>query len=231
MERDPRAGHRPTNGHRPRPGRFAAGGLVLAAVTAGLAVALLAGAPAAAQAGADQVTITGIDLAEPLEVLAEQQPELFAALHREVSFLVNRDGEADEPEPETLGPQYTLVLHVEGEPRHRFHLYPLAEGGPRAFRPVEQPGDRTAKEGWFYGRLSQPDTLARAGVPLTGDPPSAGGGTGGGGGPTPAESAEPDPSAFGFLAEWRQGMLLTGAAVVAIVIGLGGTAYLIRRKV
>jgi hypothetical protein len=232
VERDPRAGERPATSERrplPAPVRLlvAGGAAVLGALAGALALSVV---PAAAQAGVDQVTITGVDLRDPLEVRAEQQPELCAALYREVSWLVGRAGDAPEPEPDLLGPQYTLVVHVEGDARHRFHLYPLAAGGPRAFRPVEQPGDRTADEGWFFGRLSLPETLGSAGVPLTGNPASAGGGTGGGA-PTPAGSLPPDSGVLGFLSEWRQGMLLTGAAVIAIAIGLGGAAYLIRRRV
>jgi len=216
--------------------RLAAASTAFLAAAAGLAAGFAAGlagaAPAWAQASAvDQITITGIDLSEPLEVRADDRPELCARLRSEVAWLVGRRGDAPEPEPDALGPQYTLVVHVEGQPRHRFHLYPLASGGPRAFRPVEQPGDRTANEGWFFGRLSMPDSLAAAGVPLTGDPAAPGGGTGGGSGPTPGQSEPPDASVLGFLEVWRQGMLLTGAAVVTIVAGLAGIAYLIRRKV
>jgi hypothetical protein len=221
VERQPRAGYRP-----------AVATAVLGAMAAGLAAALVVSGPAGAQASADQVTITGIDLAAPLEVRAERQPELTAALYREVSWLVRREGDAPEPaEVDLLGPQYTLVVHIDGEPRYRFHLYPLAEAGPRVFRPVEQPGDRTVDEAWFYGRLSLPETISSAGVPLTGvAPPSAGGGSGGGAGPT----AGPSPEArdmLAFLDEWREGMLLTIAALAAIVVGLAGAAYLIRRTV
>lgn len=200
-------------------------GLVAAAV---LAVA----GPAMAQAVADRITVTGIDLAAPVEVVAADQPELCAALHQEVGWLVERDGDSPEPEPDQLGPQYTLVVYIEGEPRHRFHLYPLAEGGPRAFRPVEQPGDRTTDEGWFYGRLSMPDTLRAAGAPLTGDPATGTGGRGAGGGPPVVEESEPpDTSPLAFLDQWRQGMLLAAALTVVVAAGLGGSAYLIRRKV
>ncbi|MPZ26219.1 MAG: hypothetical protein GEV12_07135 [Micromonosporaceae bacterium] len=196
------------------------------------AAVLTVAGPAVAQAVADRVTITGIDLAEPLEVVAAEQPELCAALHQEVDWLIEPDGDSPEPELDALGPQYTLVVHIDGVPRHRFHLYPLAEGGPRAFRPVEQPGDRTIDEGWFYGRLSMPDTLRAAGAPLTGDPATGGGGAGAGQ-PPPAveESEQPDTSPLGFLDQWRQGMLLTAAIIVATAAGLGGSAYLIRRKI
>lgn len=209
---------------------------LLAAGTAGLAglvaaAVLTVAGPAMAQAVADRVTLTGIDLAEPVEVVAAEQPELCAALHQEVGWLVERDGDSAEPEPDALGPQYTMVVHIDGEPRHRFHLYPLAQGGPRAFRPVEQPGDRTVDEGWFYGRLSLPDTLRAAGAPLTGDPSGGGRGAGGAAPPVVEESEPPDASPLAFLDQWRQGMLLTAAITVLVAAGLGGSAYLIRRKV
>jgi hypothetical protein len=198
----------------------------------GAATVVTGPAPAlAADEELEHITVTGIDIAEELVIRAEERPELCASLYSEVDWLVGRKGDTREPEdPETLGAQYTLVVHIDGEPRHRFHLYPLAEGGPKAFRPAEQPGDRTVKEAWFHGRLSMPRTLGAAGVPLTGDPVPLGGGAGGGE-PAPEETEEPERSAFAFLDEWREGMLLTGAVVVAIVAGLGGVSFLIRRRV
>jgi hypothetical protein len=195
-----------------------------------LTAVAVATAPAPARAdGADQVTVTGIGLAEPLEVRAKERPELCAVLYREVSWLVGEAANADEPDPDTLGPQYAIVVHIDGEERHRFHLYPLAEGGPRVFRPAEQPGERTAREGWFHGRVSMPETLSAAGVPLEGYP---GGPNGSGGGiAAPEETTEPGRSVFGFLEDWRDGMLLTLAVTLAMVVGLGGVARLIRRKV
>lgn len=188
--------------------------------------AVFAGPAPAAAAGADHVTVTGIGLAEPLEVSAQEEPERCAALYREVSWLVGAEPDADDPDPDTLGPQYTLVAHVDGEPRHRFHLYPLAEGGPRVFRPTEQPGDRATDEGWFHGRLGMPEALVAAGVPVSDDPSS---GTGGGG-LVPEGTAAPDRGIFGFVEDWREGMVLTVAVTIAIVVGLAGVALLIRRR-
>jgi hypothetical protein len=207
---------------------LAGGGLALL----GAATVFAGGTAALADGDLSQVTITSIDLTEELVVTREDRPELCASLYREVNWLVGRDGDAREPEDaESLGVQYTMEVYIDGEARHRFHLYPLAEGGPKAFRPAEQPGDRNVDEAWFHGRLSMPRTLSEAGVPLTGVPVPPGGGAGGGG-PAPEESEEPeDQPMLGFLEEWREGMLLTGAVVVAIVLGLGGVSFLIRRKV
>jgi hypothetical protein len=214
--------------------RDAGCGRAIAVVLIGLAAGLVTGAaagPAAALAADDvtMVTVAGADLPDELEVPAEERPELCSALHREVNWLVRGAGDAPEPDPEILGPQYTLVVHVEGEARHRFHLYPLAEGGPRVFRPAEQPGDRTVKEAWFYGRLSMPETLAAAGAPLTGEAVAPGGT--GGGVPEPEETERPQRGPLAFVEEWRESMLMTGAVVVGIVLSLGGVAFLIRRKV
>lgn len=201
------------------------GGLLMLLAAAGVTIGA---PPASAQPPTlDQVVITGPGLAEPLVVRAQDTPERAAALHAEVSWLVDRDGEATEPDPDSLGPLYTMVVHLDGEARHRFHLFPLAEGGPKAFRPAEQP-DRTADEGWFYGRVGMAETLSAAGVPLPGGP--ADGGTGGGE-PAPGATTGPDPGPLGFLDEWRNGLLAASALAVLLLAGVGWVAYLIRRAV
>lgn len=187
----------------------------------------VAAAPAlAAQDGADQITITGGDLPEPLVIRAGDSPRTSAALHEEIDWVRGRSGDAQEPAPQDRGPAYTVEVHVDGEARHRYELYPLADGGPRIHRPAEQPGDREADEAWFYGRLSMPETLATAGVPLPGLP-GPGGAGGGDASPTPT----PAPESAGMLAEWREGVLFTGLVGIAIAAGIGGIAFLIRRKV
>jgi hypothetical protein len=210
---------------RGRMGRLVAGGAL--AVVAGL---WLGPAPAHADDEVDQVTISGGTLVEPLVVVAAERPALCADLHAEVGWLVNRRGDASEPDPEDLGPQYVMVLHVEGEERHRFELYPLAAGGPRVFRPAEQPGDREARAAWFFARLTLPETLAAAGAPLDGNPMPPGGGVGGGEAALEGTSS-PDAGPLAFVDEWREGVLLTVAMTAALLVGLGGIAYLIRNKV
>lgn len=186
--------------------------------------------PAIAATEAEAVTVTGVGLSEPIEVTAEDHPDLCASLYAEISWLVRKDPTADEPDPETLGDAYTMVVRIDGEPRHEFDLYPHAEGGPRVFRPAEQPGDREVDEGWYLGRLSMPETLAAAGVPLDEDDRDGPGGAGGGS-VAPEQTAAPERGVFGFLADWREGMQLTLLVTVAIVVGLAGVALLIRRKV
>lgn len=203
--------------------RLLAGGL-----SALLGAASVAVGPAAALADDhDYLTITGFNLAEPLTVTAEDHPDQYAALRGEVSWLLDRAGNAPDPDEDLLGPQYELVLHVEGEARHEFQLYPLAEGGPRVLRPADQPADEDATEAWFFGRLSLPPTLAEAGVPLTDHPAAAGGGSGGG---ETGETSGPDDGPLGFVDQWREGMLLTSGVAVAVLAGLASVAFLLRRE-
>ena len=178
----------------------------------------------------DAVTIRGDDLADPLVVRTSNSPQLTAALHAEVSWLVGRSATADEPDPDALGPRYVIEVHLDGEVRHRYELYPMADGGPRVFRPEEQPGGRTTDPAWYFGRLSMPDTLYAAGIEVPGAQPRVPGGGGGGGEPLP-EATTPAAGAGGVMAAWREGVLLTALVALAIVIGLALVALLIRRKV
>lgn len=200
-------------------------GIVLALVTAFM---VMAGGEGPAHAdGPDEIVLTGIGLTEPMVVLAEDQPELFDALYGEVAWLFDAKDGTGEPEPDQLGPQFSVVVRAAGVPLHRLHLYPLAEGGPRVFRPAEQPGDRTVDEAWLLGRLSMPETLGNAGVPALAEYATPGGIGGGGDG---AEDAEEESRGFlSFLEEWRDGMELTVLITVTILVLLGGTALLIRR--
>jgi hypothetical protein len=198
------------------------------------AVLVLSPATPAWAAGPDRITIATDELDEPVEVTAAELPRLVTALHNEVNWLTGRSGNASEPDEDARGPAYLLEVYIDGEARQRFVLYPLAEGGPRVFRPQEQPGDRTAREAWFYGRLSMPDTLSAAGVPVEGAQPRLpgggtvpGGGTGGGNG---AEESPPQ-AASGLLDTWRDGTQLAVLVVLAIAGGLAAVALLIRRKV
>jgi len=205
-------------------GRVAVAGLILlpGVVTLGL----LAGVPAAAQdSDVDRVTITGEELPDPLVVQAVDDPQLCLALYHEISWLIGTAGDAEAPETE-LGPAYTLEAVVEGEPRYRYVLYPLAEGGPRVHRPAEQPGDRRAKEAWFIGRLSMPETLMAAGVKLPGVRAAVGGA--GGGEETPPRD---DRGIWLPVDTWLEGVLLATGVALTITVGLGAVAYLLRRRV
>lgn len=139
--------------------------LLLSALSAA-ALGALPSHPAAAVA-AMSVRLDGPGFAG-LNVDIAADPELFSELLAQVAWLANRPGDAPAPPVEALGPGYRLVVSVDGTPHQTYDLYPLAVGGPRVFRPAAQP-NRPVAAAWFYGRLSMPDVLARAGVPL---PPS-----------------------------------------------------------
>jgi hypothetical protein len=139
--------------------------LLLAALSATALGALPSGAAAAA--GPTAVRLEGPGF-PGLSVGIASDPELFHDLVAQVAWVSSRPGEAPAPRAEALGPGYRLVVFVDGTPHQTYDLYPLAVGGPRVFRPAAQP-NRLVAEAWFFGRLSMPDVLARAGVPL---PPS-----------------------------------------------------------
>lgn len=208
--------------------------LLMAGVSVLLGAVTVAAAPAPGWAdGADApdlLTITSDELPEPLVVRAEEASRLVHALHSEVSWLTGRSATAEEPDEETLGPRYTLDVHIDGEARHRYELYPLAEGGPRVFRPEEQPGERMTDPAWFFGRLSMPDTLYAAGIEIPGAQPRVSGGGGGGVDPAP-ELTEPPADASGVLKTWWEGMQLVALVALAIAAGLAAVALLIRRRV
>lgn len=190
-------------------------------------------APASAN-GPDRLTIVGDDFDEPLVLVATESPRLVTALHKEVNWLTGRSGNASEPDEHTRGPAYLLEIHIDGQARHRYLLYPLAEGGPRVFRPEAQPGDRTAQPAWFYGRLSLPDTLSATGIPVGGGQPhlpAAGNGPSGGTGGGNGAMDSPGQQAGGLLDTWREGMQLAVLVTLAIAAGLASVALLVRRQV
>lgn len=119
---------------------------------------------AAAAAGPTSVRLDGPGF-PGLSVDIADDPELFTDLISQVAWLASRPGDAPAPRVETLGPGYQLTVFVDGTPDQRYDLYPLAVGGPRVFRPAAQPG-RPVTDAWFFGRLSMPDVLTEAGVPL-----------------------------------------------------------------
>lgn len=187
-----------------------------------------------AQEGDDaaaHITVDSDILPEPVTVSEAERPEQYALLRDEVEWLASREPDTSAPGEDERHRAYTAVLYTEDEPRHRFVLYPLADGGPRVHRPAEQPGDREVDEGWFFGRLSLPETLREVGVRLDAtDPVTGQGGVGGEGPPTPEASASPESDPLAFLAEWREGMLLTAGVTVAVLLGTASVAFLMRRE-
>jgi hypothetical protein len=198
----------------------------------GLSVAGLsiAGAAAAYAAGPNAISLSGPGLSQPLTVRASDAPERFAALLGEVNWLAFQRGQDRAPAADKLGAKYVLTVLTGQKATHRYELYPLAVGGPRVFRPANQPDKHRTTAAWFYGRLSLPDTLRNAGAPLTGTVPSVA--TGGiGGGEIADKPFDPSSDLTALLSQWRQFLLLNGAVVVIIALGLAGTSLLVRRRV
>jgi hypothetical protein len=123
-----------------------------------------------------------------------------------------------------------LVVWGKNAPQQTYEVYPDAKGGPRAYRPAKQPTGRVTA-GWFYGRLSMSETLRESGVPLRDGVELLTGGIGGGGRVSTPEVVDYGSDVNAFVGELRQLVLLNGAVVLTIAIGLAGMSYLIRRKV
>jgi hypothetical protein len=143
----------------------------------------------------------------------------------EVEWLAAKGTPAPAPSGD-LGTKLTLTLFTAGAPTDRFDLYPLAPGGPRVFRPADQPGGRKVGEAWFYGRLSMPSSLLAAGVPLAGvvPDPVIGGQAGG------LDASQP-PDLRGMVGQWSRFMGLNIAAIIILAAGVFAIAYVIRKKV
>ncbi len=212
---------------RRRTGHLVAG---LVAVLLGPLLAAGAFAPAAyAAAGPTSLSIEGPGLAKPRNVVAATDPKLFADLYAEVSWLATRSANAPQPDPAVLGPAYPMVIRVDAVPDQSYVLYPLAVGGPRVFRPAEQPNNRRVAAAWFYGRLSMPETMRAAGVPL----PLPDGGGRGGGGPVGAEvtsHAASDTTLGELVGQWQRQVLLLGGGALVLLVLLGGFVRLVRRS-
>ncbi len=176
------------------------------------------------------VRITGKGLKEPLIVTAADNPDLFRSLLLQVNWLATATPQTTAPKPNKLGPKYTIVVFVKDAAQQTYDVYPMAAGGPRAFRPAKQPSGKKAA-GWFYGRLTMSETLRLGGVPLPEKPDVISGGIGGGElVDAVAEEEAAGPGLDAFLGELRQLVLLNGAVVLLIGLGLAGISYLVRRR-
>lgn len=207
--------------------RALVGGALLAAIAVPLA------ATPASAASFTSVTIEGEGLSKPLKVHEDANAELFAAVLSQVAWMAGRHGQTIRPRSGKLGPRYTVVVFSKDRPRQRYELYPLATGGPRAFRPAAQPTGRVTAA-WFYGRLNMSETLRQAGVPLPIRADALNGGIGGGIGDTDspeddAASAPADDLSV-LMSQWRRLLALNGAVALLIAAGLAGFALLIRPR-
>ena len=177
------------------------------------------------------IQVEGKDLADTLIVAQTDHAELFENLLSEVSWMATAKPQTTAPAAAKLGPKFTLTVMVKTVPVQVYDLYPMAAGGPRAHRPANQPTGKKA-DGWFYGRLTMSETLRVSGVPLKAKPDVVNGGIGGGvGQDIDAQDLNPVESMNDFLTEMRRLLLLNGAVLIAILFGLAGIAFLIRRRV
>lgn len=222
-------------------------GVVTRAVSAAgaliVALVMMAGfAPAAAQAAprpavpkpavptAVQIAGKGLDGGKVV-IQKKDRAELFGRLLSEVSWLSTATPQTTAPKADRLGPKYTVTVLIKDAPNQVYDLYPLAAGGPRAHRPAKQPAGKKL-DGWFYGRLTMPESLRIGGVPLEATVDVTSGGIGGGVGENvKADEIDAMASVNNFLGEMRRLFLLNGAVLVVILCGLAGIAFMIRRRV
>jgi hypothetical protein len=207
---------------------------VCATLTVGGAPAAAAAAPKPA-AKPTSVQIQGKGIEETIVVSQSDRARLFESLLGEVSWMASAAPQTGAPRAANLGPKYVATVMVKTAPAQVYELYPLAAGGPRAHRPANQPAGKKA-DGWFYGRLTMSETLRFSGVPLEAKPDVVNGGLGGIGGGVGediADDAALDPVAQvnDMVSELRRVLLLNGVVLLVILAGLGGMAYVIRRRV
>lgn len=232
-------------------------GWLLSAAAVAAVPSVLLGGPTAGPAKPNAVAVSGPDLPDVLIVRAAERPDRFQALLSEVDWLAKRAGNAPQPDPAGLGPRYQIVVLIDDVPDQRYDIYPLAVGGPRVFRPAEQPR-REVAAAWFYGRVSMPETLHDAGVPpltTTGGAGGEGGGEGGGEAlPAPdgveragvgagaiaaggderrvgAAGATPEPAASieEIVRRWQRDTLLVLGGALLLLLALGYVSLLSRR--
>ena len=190
----------------------------------GLAPAAAAPTPTPSPQPVKAVEIAGDTLANHIILFSDKHPQRHSVVRAEVEWLSGKGTPAPAPSGD-LGPKFTITLFHAGAPTDRYDLYPVAVGGPRVFRPADQPG-RKAVEAWFYGRLSMPSSLLAAGVPLAGVTPDPviGGQAGG------LDASQP-PDLRGMLGQWSRFMGLNIAAIIILAAGVFAIAYVIRKKV
>ena len=166
------------------------------------------------------VTISSDGVAEPLTIRADDDPDLYAAVVDQVGWLRGA-GQTSSPAAGDLGPKYTIVVLTNDQPKQTYDLYPLAKGGPRAFRPAKQPDQSKVTPAWFFGRLSMSETLQAAGVPLPDQTNVVNGGIGGGERVIREDTLTPGKDLSRMLGDLR-GLLLLNGAVVVVITALPG---------
>ena len=208
--------------------RIAAAAIVVAA---GMSLTPVAASAAPKPVKPTAVQIAGAGLPDGKVVItAQDRPQLFRMMLNEVGWLAAARPSASTPKRTLLGPKYTVTLLAKNAPQAVYDLYPLAKGGPRAHRAAKQPTGKKV-DGWFYGRLTMSESLRLSGAPLKAKLDVVTGGIGGGVGEDVAVSQVEPPTLDEFFAQMRRLLLLNGAVLVVILFGLGGIAFLIRRRV
>ncbi len=201
------------------------------AAPAGRAVPAVVPAAPKAAAKPTAIRIDGKFPGGSLTVQQAEKDDLFKRLLSEVSWLATTTPTTSKPAADKLGPKFTVTVLIKDKANQVYDLYPNAAGGPRAYRPAKQPtGKKTA--GWFYGRLTMSESLRLSGVPLKEKPDVVTGGIGGGIGEDVEDKAlDPVEGVDDVLTDLRRLLLLNGAVLLTILLGLGGIAFLIRRRV
>ncbi|MFY1672442.1 hypothetical protein ACN27G_21150 [Plantactinospora sp. WMMB334] len=205
-------------------------GVATLLIAAGSWLGIAGAAHAKPAAKPTSVVISSKSLPDELTVTVEDDAELFAALLDQVGFVKSGHGNTGAPKTADLGPKYTLVVHVGDAAKQSYDLYPLAKGGPRVYRPARQPDKTRPGAAWFFGRLTMSETLLAAGAPLPEQQTTLHGGIGGGERVIPDEAIGTGDEVDRLFGELRQLMLLNGAVLVAITLGLAGIALLVRRR-
>ncbi|WP_436654987.1 hypothetical protein [Actinoplanes sp. URMC 104] len=206
------------------------------AVTAAVAVGLAPGAAQAAPAPKPAtkptvIQITGKGIDDKLVIKQTDSSRLFSTLLSEVNWMASARSQTSALKADKLGVKYTVTVLANKSALQSYELFPMAAGGPRAHRTAKQPNGRKVTEGWFYGRLTMPETLRVSGVPLKAKPDVVGGGIGGGIGENIELEAEASPGVDQVMGQMRQLFLLNGAVLMVILVGLAGIAFVIRRRV
>jgi hypothetical protein len=186
-------------------------------------------APKAPKPNAIQIVGAGLPGGKVV-IAAQNRPQLFQIMMNEVGWLAAARPSASTPKRTALGPKYTVTVLAKNAPLAVYDLYPMAKGGPRAHRAAKQPTGKKA-DGWFFGRLTMSESLRLSGAPLKAKTDVVTGGIGGGIGEDVDVAQREPPTLNEFLAQVRQLLLLNGAVLVLILFGLGGIAFLIRRRV
>jgi hypothetical protein len=177
------------------------------------------------------VQVTGKVEGGKVVVQEAERPDLFRRLLGEVNWLSTAVPTTTQPKADKLGVKFTVTVLIKDKANQVYDLYPMAAGGPRAFRPAKQPTGKKAA-GWFYGRFTMSESLRLAGLPLKEKTDVVSGGIGGGiGEEVEAKELDPVAGVNDFLTQLRQLFLLNGAVLLIILMGLAGIAFLIRRRV